>query len=299
MNGREECRILAECWREKKKNIEKEGEILPEERRTGERGRWRGDGGGGGVGDLTDALKSCFVADLGEHLEQLPAGGLGSGDFAQIENRLFRRECIQIRGRDFCGAARVDAEGRLEGAPRLSTVKIPIINYRAPPKNLHPHCERMQIATSVLISSIINERLSVVEESRTCGGGLRPSDSAVFAFCVPASDNASDYRRISVRVSRVQEKGLSQQSTTRERDKGGTVCRQGRNHTKTWCGRRAQAGQQGWPIACPPGHRDAMSYCRPANHCLSLLMSPGDVIYRPTSDRKGRITIATKGRRGN
>jgi hypothetical protein len=29
------------------------------------------------VGDLTDALKSCFVADLGEHLEQLPAGGVG------------------------------------------------------------------------------------------------------------------------------------------------------------------------------------------------------------------------------
>jgi hypothetical protein len=32
MNGREECRILTECWREKKNNMEKEGEILPEER---------------------------------------------------------------------------------------------------------------------------------------------------------------------------------------------------------------------------------------------------------------------------
>jgi hypothetical protein len=104
------------------------------------------------VGDLTDALKSCFVADLGEHLEQLPAGGLGSGDFAQIENRLFRRECIQIRGRDFCGAARVDAEGRLEGAPRLSTVKIPIINYRAPPKNLHPHVTRFNYVTGTILA---------------------------------------------------------------------------------------------------------------------------------------------------
>jgi hypothetical protein len=32
MDGREECRILTECWREKKQNMEKEGEILPEER---------------------------------------------------------------------------------------------------------------------------------------------------------------------------------------------------------------------------------------------------------------------------
>jgi hypothetical protein len=33
MDGREECRILTECWREKKKNKEKkEKEVLPEER---------------------------------------------------------------------------------------------------------------------------------------------------------------------------------------------------------------------------------------------------------------------------
>jgi hypothetical protein len=33
MDGREECRILTECWREKKKNMgKKEREILPEER---------------------------------------------------------------------------------------------------------------------------------------------------------------------------------------------------------------------------------------------------------------------------
>jgi hypothetical protein len=33
MDGREECRILTECWGEKKKNKEKkEREVLPEER---------------------------------------------------------------------------------------------------------------------------------------------------------------------------------------------------------------------------------------------------------------------------
>jgi hypothetical protein len=32
MDGREECRILTECWREKKKHREGEREILPEKR---------------------------------------------------------------------------------------------------------------------------------------------------------------------------------------------------------------------------------------------------------------------------
>jgi hypothetical protein len=46
MDGREECRILTECWREKKKNTEKkEREMLPEKRgeeveRLRTKGRW-------------------------------------------------------------------------------------------------------------------------------------------------------------------------------------------------------------------------------------------------------------------